>query len=399
VVWVVAIAVEFFAINWETMDMKKCARPIEFGAGWRSVSLTALMLALMPTHGAAVAQDKRDPMEPQSDARNALAAPLKAVTIMTGNLDQTRRFYQGALGMTPTLLTVRGSKATTLALHWGMAPTESLQMVTFASVGQPDAVAVRAILIAADSPSNRPGYDSAFAGALGMGFAANDLKSSYAVAGALGFKSVVGITSMAFPRADKSTYDISEVHYEAPDDVLVLGVDRGDLRPLGAIDPALGISGLGYSSLIVRDAKDAAPLFGDVLGYEMRRELNFKSGGPKGGMRLPTGAEVRFQQWFAPGSRTGYLVIMDLLDADKPGPNGLTVKNRGIAMWSFEVKNLQQARERARKAKVKVLKEPAMIELPGVGAVRSMMLATADGFSVEVIEAKRHAVKPSPAAR
>lgn len=377
-----------FAINRVTVNMKKCGPSIEFGICWRSITLVLLMLAFMPMHGAAVAQDKSDPLEPQSDVRNALASPLKAVTIMTGNLDLTRRFYQGALGMTPTFLSMRGPKARTLALHWGMAPTDTLQMVTFSRPGQLDQVAVRAILIATDTPSNRPGYDSAFAGALGMGFPANDLKTRDAIVSALGFKSVVGVTSMSIPRADRSIYDVSEVDYEAPDDVLVLGVDRGDMRPVGPVDPAIGIGGPAYASMLVRQAKDAVPLFGEVLGYEMRRELNFKSPGSAGRMRLPQGAEIRFQQWFAPGSRTSYLVIIDLLNADKPNPTELSAKNRGIAMWSFEVKNLQQARARARKAKVAVVKEPAMIDLPGVGAVRSMILATADGFLVEVIEAR-----------
>ena len=37
-----------------------------------------------------------------------------------------------------------------------------------------------------------------------------------------GFSSTVGITKMNFSRADGSEYTVSEVHYIAPDDTLVL---------------------------------------------------------------------------------------------------------------------------------------------------------------------------------
>lgn len=354
-----------------------------------------LAAALLPSAGLAQAQAQADPMQPRSAIVATAASPLRTVTVVSGDLQATRRFYQGVLGMTPQPWTVDGLVAAQLVAQWGLAPTATLHGVTFTAPLLTDAIRVRAIAAQPGTPSNRPGYLSAYAGALGLGFPARGLPARDAIVGALGFRSVVGITSMAFPRADKSTYNVSEVHYEAPDDVLVLGVDRGDMQPVGEIDPALGIGGPAYSSMIVRDAARAAPLFAEVLGFEMRREMTFRSGGPSGGMRLPAGAEVRFQQWFAPGSASGYLVVMDLLDADQPNPNGLAATNRGVAMWSFEARDLNDIARRAQQAGVRVLRSALVLQPPDGEPVRSLVLATDDGFRVEVTELRRPVVLPT----
>ena len=75
-----------------------------------------------------------------------------------------------------------------------------------------------------------------------------------------GFSSTVGITKMNFSRADGSEYTVSEVHYVAPDDTLVLGVDRGGYTQVGPVNPATGIGGVAYSSLW-SIASSKAPVF------------------------------------------------------------------------------------------------------------------------------------------
>lgn len=99
-----------------------------------------------------------------------------------------------------------------------------------------------------------------------------------------------------------------------PDDVMVLGVDRAELQPVGPIDAAIDIGGPAYPSTLISDTRRFAAFFGEVLGFELRREFTFQSEGPSGGMRLPAGTDVHFQQGFAPG--------------------------RGIAMWSFPTADL-----------------------------------------------------------
>lgn len=191
---------------------------------------------------------------------------------------------------------------------------------------------------------------------------------------------------MPFPRADGSTYEIGETHWVAPDEVMVLGVDRAHLQPVGPIDPALDIGGPSYSSALVSDAGAAAAFLDGVLGLELRREFTFESEGPRSGMRLPAGTRVRFQQWFAPGACTGYLVIMQLEQNGRRAPQSLGLQSRGIGLWSFPTARFDEVHARALTRGVRLLRAPAEIESPGFGRVRSMVLATPDDFPVEVFQ-------------
>lgn len=325
-----------------------------------------------------------DPMRPRSDAAAALCSPLRALTIASGDLQATRRFYQGALGLVPENYTPDDASAGALIEHWGLLPARPLRMVVFRRPGLDDAFELRVIEVPRSLPVMRPHYVGEYIGALGLGFPSDDLEVRDRIVRALGFDSTAGITRMNFPRADGTTYSVGEVHYRAPDEVLVLGVDRGDMAPVSRIDTALGIGGPAYASMIVGDAIEARAVFATVLGYERRREMTFESGGPAGGMGLAKGARVVFQQWFSPGSAHGYLVIMELLDARRAPPVPLGPTARGVAMWSFETNDVDAAAARAEAAGVPIRSQPRAIEVPGLGPVRSLVIATADGFPIEI---------------
>jgi len=327
-----------------------------------------------------------DPMLPRDDGRPVRVQPLAGVTLTTGDLTAARRFYQGALGMSPEFHRVQGEAAQRLSVHWGLPPQDHYDYVRLFRPGLEGALQIRLVGVDAALPTKRPSLDSRFDGPLGVGFPVRDLKSRHAVVEALGFGSTAGLTLMAFPRADGSTYDIGEVHWVAPDDVMVLGVDRAHLQPVGPIDSAIDIGGPAYSSTLISDAARFAPFFGEVLGFELRREFTFQSEGPSGGMRLPAGTEVHFQQWFAPGSRSGYLVVMQLLQNALRAPVPLAAPARGIAMWSFPTADLEATVQRARSHGTPVLQAAEWIEAPGEAAVRSAVLATPDGFPVEIFQ-------------
>jgi catechol 2,3-dioxygenase-like lactoylglutathione lyase family enzyme len=267
-----------------------------------------------------------------------------------------------------------------------MAETPTLEMVTFSRPNMPEAAIVRVIVAPGATPPARPDYNAEIVGPLGMGVPVRDLNRWDGIVTRYGFRSQVGVTSMAFPRADQTTYVVGETHYLAPDDILVLGVDRAEMRPVGPIDPALDIGGPAYVSAVISDAAKLAPFFREVLGYEMRRQTTFESRGPQGGMRLPAGTQVLFQQWYAPGARTGYLVIMDLLNAGRSPSAPLGPRSRGVAMWSFETRSLAAIERRIAASGTRVLSAPARIDSPGIGPVRSVIVETPDGFPVEVYQ-------------
>jgi catechol 2,3-dioxygenase-like lactoylglutathione lyase family enzyme len=325
-----------------------------------------------------------DPMRPRSDATSALCSPLRILTITSGDLQATRRFYQGALGLVPETFVPDDDWAAALIEHWGLLPSRPLRIDVFRRPGLDDAFELRVIEVPGALPVMRPHYIGEYIGALGLGFPSDDLEVRDRIVRALGFDSTAGITRMDFSRADGTTYNVGEVHYRAPDEVLVLGVDRGGMTPVSRIDPALGIGGPAYASMIISDVARVAPAFAEVLGYEMRREMTFESGGPSGGMGLQKGARVVFQQWFSPGASAGYLVIMKLLDVDRPAPVPLGPTARGVAMWSFETADVEAAAARAEALGLEIRSAPRAIGLPGIGPAHSLVIATADGFPIEI---------------
>ena len=151
---------------------------------------------------------------------------------------------------------------------------------------------------------------------------------------ACGFSSTIGLTTMAFPRVDGSTYDIGEIHWRAPDDLLALGVNRGDLMPIGAAEPETGIGGPSYTSAIVSDIAATGEFLAEVMGFECRRSCELTTG-PGDGMQLPSQTAMQFEQWYVPGATTGYIVLMQLKTNGLPAPARLGPSRRGIAMWSF----------------------------------------------------------------
>lgn len=333
----------------------------------------------------AQASESRDPMEPASDPAAAFASPLRVVTVTTGDAVAMRRLLQGAFGLTPAFNEVTGDEAAALVAHWRLPPLRRLEVITFSRPDLPGGATVRVIAVPPATPSSRPGYGAAYPGGLGIGFPVSGLPARERIIEAYGFRSAAGVMAMQFPRADGSLYTVEEGIYEGPDDVLLLGVDRHELRAIGPVDPALGIGAPAYSSYITGDADALVPLLEGVLGYECRREFVFESRGAAGGLQVPPGTKFRFQQWFAPGASSGYLVVMDPQDAFEPAPVPLGPASRGLSMWTFEVPDIDAALARAKRAGVPVLRGAATIRLPEGGSVRSLVLATPDGFPIEII--------------
>jgi catechol 2,3-dioxygenase-like lactoylglutathione lyase family enzyme len=344
--------------------------------------------AALALAGAACAQAEpdADPMRPLSSVEDATTSPMRAVTVMAGDLDLTRRFYQGALDMSAELDTLEGEDAQALAAAWGFDFTGPIDMVIFHHPDAQGAAIVRAIQAPDALTVMRPAYDSAFLGPLGFGFAGEDLASRARIVEEMGFTSTAGVKSMNFPRADGSTYEVSEIHYAAPDDILVLMVNRGDQAPVGPIDPALGVGGVAYASVMVGDLADSARFLGDVLQLEQRRDISFRASGEGGGMQgLDAGEEIAFQQWFSPGSTTGYLVIMERLEGEHI-EGELGFEQRGVALWSFQVDDLDAVLARYAETAGEAAPEPSVYTSPGIGRVRGAVIENPDGLPVEVYE-------------
>ena len=86
-------------------------------------------------------------MLPRDDGRAVLVEPLAAVTLTTGNLAAARRFYQGALGMSPEFHRVEGEAATRLAAHWGLPTQAAYEYVRLFRPGLEGALQIRLVAV------------------------------------------------------------------------------------------------------------------------------------------------------------------------------------------------------------------------------------------------------------
>jgi catechol 2,3-dioxygenase-like lactoylglutathione lyase family enzyme len=317
-----------------------------------------------------------DPLAAKSALDPVAASPLRGVTIAATDVAASRRFYGDALGMTASPAM---PLAPTQARHLGIGGKPV--SVLFTRPATADAVNVRVVTAAKGAPVLRPTHNALAPGGLAMGMPVAGQAKREAIVTAAGFRSAVGVTSMTLPRGDGQNYTVEEIHYQGPDGVLVLGIDRGTMTPVGPIDAISGIGGPAYGSIVVDDLVRTDAFLTTVLRYEMRRDAVFTSAGPKGGLGLAEGQRFAFQQWYAPGSATGYLVVLKMLDraAEPPQPGGFA--RRGIVMWTFDAADLTDVADRAESVGARIVARPGR-------EANSLIVAMRDGFLVEFVPRK-----------
>ena len=344
----------------------------------RSLIVTAILIA------SASVRASIDPMLPASSSADAVTSPLAAVTVMSHDLEASRAFYEGALSMTAEPISLTVDEAQLLKQHWALNEVDAIEGFIFSNLGAQGSAVVRVLRAPEDMPSGRPNLSSRYSGPLGFGLPDTDMPRRLVEVQTRGFKSTAGIKRMAFPRADGSEYTVSEVHYVAPDDVLVLGVDRGEYTQIGPINELTGIGGVAYSSFMVDSIEDSSHFFREVLGYELRRKMSFRSSG-QGMPDTRSGEAIAFLQWFAPGAITGYLVMMELLDGDKRPYVPIGMASTGLSMWTFTTDSLASIISRWQDYSGE---SAAVLEarVPPFGRVRSIMIASPTGISIEIIE-------------
>jgi catechol 2,3-dioxygenase-like lactoylglutathione lyase family enzyme len=319
-----------------------------------------------------------DPLSVQGAITDQIVGPLSSITIHTSDANGFRRFLQGGMGMMP------GSAQTSaLARRFGL-DQDSMTMRTYLGPNtSPDAIGVR--IIDGASPTTavlRPNHDALLPGAMSIGFPVHGIEARAQILAAYDFPAAAGVTDITLPRGDGSTYKVFESHHKAPDGVLCLCIDRADLKPVGPIDSdSLNIGGPAYSGMIVSDAAAMEAMLVGVFGWQKRRDVVLSSSGPNGGLGLPVGQRFIFQQYFAPGTDTGYLVIMQHLMNQRPVPAKLGLSQRGLGMLSFKTRRLGDVLARAQTRGITIL------AMPNRATGRSAILATPDGVPMEVIQA------------
>jgi hypothetical protein len=330
------------------------------------------------TLGGPAAADPTDPLTIQGSVSDQMVGPLAGITIRSANGDAYRRFLQGGMSMAQGALITSNA-----ARRFGLGQDTMAMRTYLGPSTSPQAIGVRVIEGADPSLSVlRPNHDALLPGALSIGFPVSGIEARAKILAAYDFSAVAGVTDITLPRADGTTYKVFESHHRAPDGVLCLCIDRAALKPVGPIDTAsLGIGGPAYSGMIVSDAAAMERLLVGVFGWQKRRDVTLSSSGPNGGLGLPVGQRFIFQQYFAPGTDTGYLVVMQHLTNQRPVSSALGLSQRGLGMLSFKARRLNDVIARATAQNVTILAAPSR----GVG--RSVILATPDGVPMEIVQA------------
>lgn len=327
-----------------------------------------------------------DPLVPQSKAENALVGPLSMATVITSSLAETSAFYVNGMDMRATRQIVRGRQAVALARDYNLPRQSQFAVAIYSRPGIGEATRIRAIEVTSPLPAARPFHDAQYVGPLSFGFPVQGVEKRAATLASIGKPATAGITVLALRRTDGSPYEVKEAHFRGPDGILSLGIDRADMTPVGPISTSTQIGGPAYSGMIVSDTTRMNVFLGDVLGFERRRDVELSSSGPNGGLGLPAGARFNFQQWFAPGSATGYLVVMKYLNVGKPAPQALGAPALGLARYSFTTRNLDAVIARARTHNITIIQPARLHTELGFGRVRSALLACPDNIPFQIIE-------------
>lgn len=319
-------------------------------------------------------------------AEPGLVGPLHTITVITADPGATHRFLREGIGL-ESFAGGRAEGSQTTAGYLGIPADLPWSVRAYGRQGDESKPGsqVRVIGIEDAREVIRPEVNGRFVGGLSIGFAMDDLEKRETIMQEAGFASSVGVKSLQFAKPDGSTYVSQEIHFIGPEQILGLGVKRPNgFQPVGPLDPTSGVSGPAYSALCVPDADAAIAFFQQVLDLEVRRDVDLTVAQPSG-LRLATGMKERFVQIFAPGSTTGYLVVLDHYDenlaspASKPGP-----PSRGIVMWSFPTADLDAVKRRAEAAGATILAPPGQYDSPCLNGAESMIVQMPSGYPVEL---------------
>lgn len=325
---------------------------------------------------------------PKSSAESALVGPLQTVTIITSDKARMETIFCEGYGLSFSgWRRPADAERDDLNTYLGLSAGDGWSFSRFEKRGHGGNVEVRVIELDRETPVVRPAHEGLYKGGATLSFPINDLHAHETWMSALGVETTIGVKEMDFTSPTGETYTSAEIVYKAPDGVFVMGVKRPDIFvPVGPVDQATGLGGPAYSARCVTETAKVLNFFEQVLGFEIRRDVEFTVG-ERSAINMPEGTTERFIQGFAPGSSSGYVVLMDHGEATKFGPApSFGPPNRGITMWTFETRELDEVHRRATAFGAETCWGPVTPETEFHKGGRSLKISDPDGFVIEVVE-------------
>lgn len=345
-----------------------------------AVYLAALCLSLV-THGA-WAQNATDVMASTAAAEGANTGPLHTVTFITPDLAGLRRLYENGMGLTVTGPYPLPAETRRIQQQlWGLPEDLGYELYLFQRPGVDGTIQMRVIVTDRPTPPMRDSWNRQQLGPYGMGFPTLDVYAWDDELRALGFERAVPeveVFEVAAPNGD--SYPVTEAPFLGPEYLRIIAIGRGGGRPqVGAYDESTGRGGPVYATQIVDDADAMIAFFTTVLDMELRSDRMWRE------YAVP----FRFALIHAKGSQTGHTPLVEYADEHEiPGLAPPRPPNRGMAMWSYEVKDLDGILARAEAAGVSVTGSLISYNSPSFGSHRAATFLAPNGFMIEVFEKK-----------
>lgn len=331
-----------------------------------------------------------DALAPKTTDADAVTKQLHTTTLCTTDIETVRAFYGDGLGLRVTgpiglAPDVREIQRTL----WGIPEDIGWELYIMDRPAVPGTIQVRVLVLDRDTPMIHTTWDPKEPGPFSMGFPTTDLESWDLELRGEGWTSLMPLSRYQIPRPDGTTYGIQETIFNAPDFMHAVTISRRDGMPqLGPVDPATGRGGPIYSAHIIENSDDVLHFYVDVLGLELRSDRQFKSSGSKGALGVPDGTEFRFSIVYAHGATFGHLLFLDYqgrLGLPSPGVPW-RLPNRGMAMWSFPVRDMDEILGRLEAAGVEPASPPVEYQSPSLGHHRSVTVLDPNGFLVELFQ-------------
>ena len=324
---------------------------------------------------------------PQSDPKDALVGPLHTVTLFTSAKEQMDRALLQGYGLSSSGWQTPDQNLKSDVSGFFQLEGDLLEHTLYTREGAGRNIQLRVFTLDSSAPVIRPSYEGLYKGGATISFPIADLSAHEAIMAELGFRSTIGVKKMDFQSPSGETYTAAEIVYEGPDNVFFLGVTRPSIFvPVGPMDTQAGMGGAAYSARCISETQETLTFFRDVLGYEIRRDVEFSVEG-NSAINLPSGTTERFIQGFAPGASTGYVVLMDHGDATKVPDHGLLgPPAKGIGIWSFPTKDINEVYRRAKTLGCDIVHKPSVYPSLYIDTELTMLLRDPDGFFIEVFQ-------------
>ncbi len=331
-----------------------------------------------------------DALAPTGSGDGAPIRQLHTVTLCTSDMKAIRAFYVDAMGLRlrgPLALSDQ-ARAIERAL-WGIPEDVGWELFLLDRPVAPGTIQIRVLALERETPLIHSSWGPIEPGPFSMGFPTTDLETWDPELRERGYESLMPLSSYRIPRPDGTTYGIQETIFNAPDFVHAVTISRRDGMPqLGPVDPVTGRGGPVYSAQVIEHSDDVLAFYVDVLGLELRSDRQFRSSGSKGALGVPDGTEFRFSIVYSGGASFGHLLFLDFqgrLGVERPDVEPRP-PNRGLAMWTFPVPDLDAMLERLDAAGVEPFAGPTELDSPSLGRHRALTVLDPGGFMVELFE-------------